>query len=42
LELGIVAEANSSEHFAADVNAETAKWKRAIEQGKTNKIKAVD
>jgi tripartite-type tricarboxylate transporter receptor subunit TctC len=38
LELGIVPEGDTSEHFAAYVKAEIAKWKRVIEQGNIKKI----
>jgi tripartite-type tricarboxylate transporter receptor subunit TctC len=38
LELGIVAEGDSSEHFAAYVKADVAKWKRVIETAKIPKI----
>jgi tripartite-type tricarboxylate transporter receptor subunit TctC len=38
MELGIVAEGDSSANFAAYVKAEIAKWKRVIEVGKINKI----
>jgi tripartite-type tricarboxylate transporter receptor subunit TctC len=38
MELGIVAEGDSSADFTAYVKAEIAKWKRVIEAGKINKI----
>jgi tripartite-type tricarboxylate transporter receptor subunit TctC len=38
LELGVIAEGNSSAEFAAYVKAEIAKWKKVIEDAKISKI----
>jgi tripartite-type tricarboxylate transporter receptor subunit TctC len=38
LELGIIPEGDSSDHFAVYVKDEIAKWKRVIENGKIPKI----
>ena len=38
LELGTLPEGDTSEHFAAYVKDEIAKWKRVIETGKIPKI----